>query len=185
MLRWNINKVDWENWTSAMETHLTQAVDNLGIEDPCDDLYSILKNNVLAVAREHIGKSSLGKRHKIWWDSELDNSLREVKRAKKSFKKRSSEAHLQEYLDKKQEFFQLYKLKHQQFLFARLKSFCEDQDAMWKLIKQHSANPHSAIQPIVSGNSVKITDEEIAEEFLKVYGQHSLIVDPTMVEPVI
>ena len=107
--------------------------------------------------------------------------LGEVKKSKRIFKNRSSEANLHSFLSKKQEFFQLYTHKHQQFLFARLKSFCEDQNAMWKLIKQHSKNPHSAIQPIISNDSIRVTDKEIANEFLKEYGKHSLTVDPPLV----
>ena len=52
--------MDWENWTTAMDTHLQQTVTNIDPEMGSDDLYDILKNNVLAVAREQIGKCNQG-----------------------------------------------------------------------------------------------------------------------------
>ena len=48
---------------------------------------------------------------------------------------------------------------------------------MWKLIRQHTQPLHSSIQPIITNGIAKITDEEIAEEFVQTYGKHTLTVD--------
>ena len=56
----------------------------------------------------------------MWWDDELSDKLKEVKKNKRLFRKRSSAGNGDVYLRSKQEFFDMYCRKHQDFLTRRI-----------------------------------------------------------------
>ena len=114
--RWRVNQADWDSWSRELDAVLQNFSQKVDINASSDDIYKEIRKGVLDLANKEIGKCVISKRHKVWWDDELADKLREVKRVKRLFKKRCSVSNREKYLSCKQLFYDMYCQKHQDFL---------------------------------------------------------------------
>ena len=78
--RWNTNKADWEKFKDTMEQKLKNIKEE-EVEDP-DMLYDKIKCSIRDSAEDSVPRLRVNGKHKSWWDEELEEKYKEMKKAK-------------------------------------------------------------------------------------------------------
>ena len=76
--RWNTNKADWEKFKEKMGEKIKYSMDDQ-ISDQ-DQLYIRIKEDIISAANETIPKIRANGKHKSWWDEELNNLYKAMKK---------------------------------------------------------------------------------------------------------
>ena len=173
---WKCNEANWDEWSNQLKVKLKRLnMENQNQLDP-NLLHSELYEIIIETAKEVIGKKTIHNKHKAWWDNDLNSKLKEVKRAHKLFKKRSDINKKNRYLSLKQDFYDTYNAKRKEY-WDNLIEKLNNPDSLWKVIgKNRKIGGSSIVQPIITGNAVAGTDEEIMSEMIKMYGNTDSII---------
>ena len=141
-----------------------------------NEMYNLLRSKLVDKGLSKLGKYSSTKAYKSWWDKELSFSYKLVKKAFRAFQNRSDTSRHDAYLKQKQEFYNLYCKKEEEYWNSVIHNIDQTPEKTWKLIQKHSSMPvRPVVQPIVSSDGkVAFQDHEIATEFCKAYGKNSV-----------
>ncbi|CAH1782304.1 unnamed protein product, partial [Owenia fusiformis] len=151
---------------------------NITDSSSVDQDYNSICEAILATAEKTLKKKKTSKYSKGWWCPELTKKLKEVRKAKRNFNKRSDPNNWDKYSKLANEFTKmadLYKDQYWYNLFKQLDS--KNTDKMWKVVKNYnkSGTTKPSVQPLIrKDGSFAITDSEIANEFLVKYGKEEL-----------
>ena len=180
--KWNTKRADWEVWKERSKvSHQTTLNKIKESEFPnIDDDYKEVRESILELGRDCIGKT-LGKSNsKPWWNNDIGQKYKDYKKAQKNMSKRCDQEKVKKYKDAMNEFLVSYHESKQKYLEESIKELDGDDKNMWKVVKRFNNMPNDySIQPLMnSDGKILYTDEEIAGEFNKQYGKSQFTVEP-------
>ena len=147
--KWNVGKADWNEYARKVNELNNEAMFQITADTTPDQMYDIIKNNLLSVAEDTFGKINFNGKHKSWWDDELRLKFLDLKRRKRKYKQRSDRSKLEQYLNSKSEFYEIFHEKRSNFVADMVESMDGSQVEMWRMIKKASNEKiRKVIQPI-------------------------------------
>ena len=151
-----------------------------------DQEYTELRNNIVGLGNDTIGKKETRSNSKPWWGKEIGLKYKQYRDARKEMKKRCDLEKVNKFENARKEFLDCYHRAKEKYLEVTVQSLDGDDKSMWKTVKRFNDIPNNyVIQPLTNDDgNILSTDAEIANEFCKQYGDKDPMVDQEIVEEV-
>ena len=95
--RWDFKNVCWKTWENQCDVVFGEWLQNMEVEDDVDKLYQNLCEKLLKLAEEIIPKKSVCSHSRGWWNEEIGDLIKKVRKAKHRLNKRSDAKNYQDY----------------------------------------------------------------------------------------
>ena len=185
---WNTRKADWEVWKNRSKQTYQVILDKMAGNDEqdIDGAYGELKQSIIDLGNECIGKTESKSNSKPWWNREIGLKYKEYKICHQELKKRCDQEKVDRYKVAKNNFLESYHEARQKYLEETITQLDGDDQSMWKAIRRFNNVPNDyVIQPLTDiDGTILSTDEEIASEFTRQYGESQLMVEPEREEEI-
>ena len=175
--RWDFKNVCWKTWENQCDVVFGEWLQNMEVEDDVDKLYQNLCEKLLKLAEVIIPKKSVCSHSRGWWNEEIGDLIKKVRKAKRRLNKRSDAKNYQDYTNLMTQFKDA-ELRAKDKYLSDLVSMLNPKDPQkfWNIInKSRKDQEKTIVQPIrKEDGSYAIDDDEIIVEMKKHYGKESL-----------
>ena len=186
--KWNIKKVNWEEWKNRTKTSFEDIMNNIRETESVDINrdYLEFRDCIIKLGEENIGKTKGWSQCKPWWNEEIGKKYEIYKKARKDMKKRSDHQKLEKFSEARSNFLESYQKSKQNYLETTIRSLDGDERNMWKAVKRfNNAADSYVIQPLTDDcGNILSNDDEIANEFEKQYGEAKVMVDSEILQDI-
>ena len=175
--RLDFRNADWTKWEIRCEEQIESWLEERRLANDIDDDYKSFVEQLKLVAEECIPKKKVCKHSKGWWNDELNELAKEVRKARKMFAKRSDEANERKVQDSLESFRRAESVAKDDYLEEMVNLMDPRKPGQfWRVVNnERKVKGKSVVQPIVRDDgTLAVSDEEIFEEMKKRYGKESL-----------
>ena len=175
--RLDFRNADWTKWEIRCEEQIESWLEERRLANDIDDDYKSFVEQLKLVAEECIPKKKVCKHSKGWWNDELNELAKEVRKARKMFAKRSDEANERKVQDSLESFRRAESGAKDDYLEEMVNLMDPRKPGQfWRVVNnERKVKGKSVVQPIVRDDgTLAVSHEEIFEEMKKRYGKESL-----------
>ena len=168
----DIDKVNWDNWSSQIEQKIE---DNLTIfeneEDP-DKLWKEINNIMLESTKTHGGLKRTSRFSKPYWSTELTELSRQLRLARKAYKRRNTDSSYNNLVEAKENFEQRKQTEGKEFILKRTSNLNSAQaKTFWKEFnKMFKKKTDNQVEPLIDDKGqVKTEKKEINDTMFSTF----------------
>ena len=158
----DINKINWEKWSSQIEQQVENNQISFDGEENPDKLWNELNKIFLESTKSHGALKKTTKHSKPYWSKELSKLSNELRLARKSYKKRNTDTSL-ENLQKAKENFERQKHEEgKEFILKRTSNLNSAQAKnFWKEFnKMFKKKGNNEVEPLIDNEGNLITESK-------------------------
>ena len=158
----NIDKINWEKWSSQVEQQIENKIVSFENEGNPDKIWKEVNNIFLQSTKDHGALKKTTKYSKPYWTAELTKLSEELRVARKLFKSRNTDSSLEKLQTAKENFEKQKQIEGKDFILQRTRKLNSAQAKhFWKEFnKMFKKKVDNKVEPLIDEKGNLITEQK-------------------------
>ena len=164
----NLDKINWQRWSSDLDTIFYQNEDYLENISEASELGAFIDQAVQTITKKHGEMKTVSDHSKPFWTPELNVLCNEMREARKRYNRRNTDPNYEKFQDAKEKFDEARKNAAQNFILEKTKNLNNAQKRQfWKEFKRiFYKKSDNTIEPLIDSDGNILDSSEDIENCL-------------------